>query len=139
VIAIKRCAALTKDGGRCQRLASDGSDYCFSHDPAKADERHRSAKKAGLTGGRGRPRQGPSAELTAVKRELREVIEAVRDGSLDRGTGAVIGGLYNTWLRALETERRWHESDELEQRLSALEELAARERGAVKPSRRFGI
>ena len=67
------------------------------------------------------------------------MIEAVRDGSLDRGTGAVVGGLYNTLLRALETERKWHEADELEQRLSALEELAARERGAVKPSRRFGL
>ena len=53
------------------------------------------------------------------------MIEAVRDGSLDRGTGAVVGGLYNTLLRALETERKWHEADELEQRLEALEEQAA--------------
>ena len=53
------------------------------------------------------------------------MIEAVRDGSLDRGTGAVVGGLYNTLLRALETERKWHEADELEARLVALEEQAA--------------
>jgi hypothetical protein len=62
------------------------------------------------------------------------VIEAVRDGSLDRGTGAVVGGLYNTLLRALETERKWHEADELEQRLAALEEQAARRAGSVATS-----
>jgi hypothetical protein len=45
----------------------------------------------------------------------------VRDGSLERGTGAVLATLYNVLLRSLETQRRWHESDELERRLEALE------------------
>jgi hypothetical protein len=41
---------------------------------------------------------------------------------MDRGTGAVIGGLYNTVLRALEVQRKWHEADELERRIERLEE-----------------
>ena len=118
---MKRCAALTKGGGRCQRIASDGSGYCYSHDPAMAEERRRNAQRAGQAGGRGRPGMGASAELAVVKGELRDVIGGVRDGSLERGTGAVLATLYNVLLRSLETQRRWHESDELERRLEALE------------------
>ena len=127
---MKRCAALTKGGGRCQRIASDGSGYCYSHDPAMAEERHRNAQRAGQAGGRGRPGAGASGELATVKAELRDVIADVRDGSLDRGTGAVIGGLYNTLLRSLELQRKWFEADELERRLAVLEEQAEQEREA---------
>jgi hypothetical protein len=49
---------------------------------------------------------------------------------MDRGVGAILGGLYNTLLRALEVQRKWHEADELERRLQVLEEQAEQERGA---------
>jgi hypothetical protein len=129
---MKRCAALTKGGGRCQRIASDGSGYCYSHDPAMAEERRRNAQRAGQAGGRGRPGAGASAELATVKAELRDVIADVRDGSLDRGTGAVIGGLYNTLLRALEVQRRWYEADVLEARIEALEAEREQEQGGSR-------
>ena len=56
----------------------------------------------------------------------------MRDGSMDRGTGAVIGGLYNTLFRALEIQRKWHEVDDVEARLQVLEQekLAQEERRA---------
>jgi hypothetical protein len=127
---MKRCAALTKGGGRCQRIASDGSGYCYSHDPAMAEERRRNAQRAGQAGGRGRPGAGASAELAAVRGELRDVIRGVREASLERGTGAVLATLYNVLLRSLEVQRKWHESDELEQRLVLLEQQAEQERGA---------
>jgi len=49
---------------------------------------------------------------------------------MERGTGAVISSLYNTLLRALEVQRKWHEADELERRLQLLEEQAEHEREA---------
>ncbi len=101
-----------------------GSARGAAHD-SRYEERRRSGAKRG-----GRKRPGASAELVAVKRELRDVVEAVRAGSLDRGTGAVIGGLYNTLLRALEVQRKWHEADQLEARLEVLEQAAEQERGA---------
>jgi hypothetical protein len=45
--------------------------------------------------------------------------------------GAVVGGLYNTLLKAIETERRWKESSELEERMVTLEAtLEANKKGS---------
>jgi hypothetical protein len=121
---VARCSAITRSGGRCKGVAVRGSDLCAAHDP-RTQERRRSGAKRG-----GRKRPGASAELATVKAELRETIEGVRDGSLDRGTGAVIGGLYNTLLRALEVQRKWHEADVLEARIEALEAEQEQEGGS---------
>ena len=119
-----QCSAIAGSGQRCKGVAVRGSDLCAAHDP-RYQERRRSGAKRG-----GRKRPGASAELSTVKAELRTTIGAVRDGHMDRGVGAILGGLYNTLLRALEVQRKWHEADELERRLEVLEEQAERERGA---------
>jgi hypothetical protein len=113
---VAQCSALAGSGQRCRGVAVRGSDLCAAHDPSTQERRRAGAKR----GGRKRP--GATAELAAVKAELRETIKAVRAGSMDRGTGAIIGGLYNTLLRALEVQRKWHEADELERRIERLEE-----------------
>jgi hypothetical protein len=112
------CSGIKADGGRCKAQAIRGASYCVNHHPDYEEARRRRNSKGGKRGGRGRPQ----AELAAIKDDLREVVEAVREGSLERGTGAVIGGLYNTVLRALEVQRKWHEADELERRIERLEE-----------------
>jgi hypothetical protein len=94
----------------------EGYQWCFNHRPDLAETRRRNAQRAGQAGGRGRPGAGASAELVAVKRELR--------------MGAVIGGLYNTLLRALEVQRKWHEADVLEARIEALEAEQEQEGGS---------
>jgi hypothetical protein len=127
---VRRCEALKGNGSRCKARAMEGYQWCFNHRPDLAETRRRNAQRAGQAGGRGRPGAGASAELVAVKRELRDVVEAVRNGSLDRGTGAVIGGLYNTLLRALEVQRKWHEADVLEARIEALEAEQEQEGGS---------
>src|SRR5829696_10229659 len=71
-IAIKRCSALTAGGGRCQRTVSDGGEYCYAHDPARAEERTRSATRGGKSGGRGRAATGEIAELKAELRTLKD-------------------------------------------------------------------
>jgi hypothetical protein len=125
---MKRCAALTKGGSRCQRIASDGSDYCYSHDPAMADERCRNAQRAGQAGGRGRSGAGASAELVAVKKRLRQLAEDVMAGRADRGDAAVAGQLLGTYLRALSVGSKLKEVLELEERIHQLEEA---ERGGA--------
>jgi hypothetical protein len=48
--------------------------------------------------------------------------DRVLAGSLDRADAAVAGQLLNIKLRALETERKWKETAEPEERIVALEQ-----------------
>ena len=110
------CAGIKADGGRCKAQAMRGSTWCIGHDPEQAEARQRRASKGGRRGGRGRP----SAELVGVKAEIWEVIEAVRAEALERSTGAVVFQGYNTLLKALDTERRIRETDELARQVEEL-------------------
>jgi hypothetical protein len=59
--------------------------------------------------------------MAQVKREIRRVIEAVDCGQTERGVGAVLFQGFNVLLKALETERRIKETEEIEARLEELE------------------
>ena len=50
-------------------------------------------------------------------------------GDVDRGRDAVASQLYNVVLRAIEQERKIRETEELEARLTALEELEEQSKG----------
>ena len=117
------CARRKADGERCRGIAMPGAEYCFAHHPDHAETRRRSASKAGRRGGRGRP--GRASELVRVKALLEELTDRVlgEDGTkpLATGAAAVANQLINTRLRALELERRLKETEELEERLGALE------------------
>ena len=73
----------------------------------------RAASKAG--------RSRPERELKEVKRDIRHVVDGVRDGSIESRVGAVVFQGYNTLLKTLDVERRWYETDQLEERLEELE------------------
>jgi hypothetical protein len=93
------------------------SQWCLGHDPNQADARRRRAAKGGKRGGRGRPAQ----ELADVKMQLQDLADLVLVGDVERADASVAGQLLNIKLRALETERRWKELGELEERMVALE------------------
>lgn len=114
-----RCAGIKRDGGRCTAIVSGPNDYCYQHDPARAEERRRNARRAGRSGG--------GSEVRDLKRRISELIDAVLDGSQDRGRAAVAIQGFNALRGALDLERRIKEVDELEARLEALER--AREGG----------
>jgi predicted dehydrogenase len=115
-----RCNAITGGGDRCKLEATHGS-YCWSHAPETAEDRSRRARRGGKAGGQGRP---GGREIRDLKRRISEVVDAVLDGSKDRGRAAVaIQGL-NALRGALELERRIKETEELEERLGALERAA---------------
>lgn len=114
-----KCSARTRAGERCKLDATTGS-YCWSHAPENAHARKQRARKGGKSRGAG--------ELAELKRSIRDVIEAVRDGSLERSVGAVLFQGYNTLLKTAETERRWYETQELEARIEELEEAYQKRR-----------
>ena len=119
-----KCAAITLGGSPCKGLVRPGNEYCPAHDPARQEARRRAASKAG--------KSKPSRELTEAKRDILEVIKGVREQTIERPVGAVVFQGYNTFLKALDVERRWRETDELEARLEDLEEALGhkdRERG----------
>ncbi len=108
-----RCRGFKPDGAPCERIVPSSQSYCYSHDPARKGERRRNAARAGRGGG--------GAEIRDLERRVSEVVEAVLDGSQNRGRAAVaIQGL-NALRGALELERKIRETEELEARLEALE------------------
>ena len=112
------CLATKRNGEPCSLSATDANGYCWAHSPANAAKRKQIAAKGG------RSRVG--GELVAVKGEIRDVIEAVRSETLERSTGAVVFQGYNTLLKALDTERRIRETDELAREVEEMREVIER-------------
>lgn len=117
-----KCTGITRDGERCRGIALDGSDYCYAHDPDRAEERRRNAHKGGKRGGRGRP----SVELARLQARFEELAEKVLAGEVERGVGAVVGQLLNGARACVRDGLAAREQEELVARLEALEEALER-------------
>ena len=115
---MSRCTAIKPSGDRCRGRAIEGSEWCWNHDPAHAEQRRRHGQRGGRRGGRGRPQ----ADLAALKHRLEELVEGVLEGAVDRSDAAVVGQLLNTYIRAVSVELKAREQLELIERLEALEE-----------------
>jgi hypothetical protein len=115
---LANCSGITRDGERCRGIAIDGSDYCYAHDPDRAEERRRNAHKGGKRGGRGRP----SAELARLQACFEDLAEKVLAGEVERGVGAVVGQLLNGARACVRDALTAREQEELVARLEALEE-----------------
>ncbi len=97
----------------------EGYEQCYNHRPDLAEQRKRNARRGGKAGGRGRA--GPG-DIQQVRRELRAVLSGVLRGEIKPGVGSTLFTGFGVLLRALETERRFVELGELEDRIRALEE-----------------
>ncbi len=120
---LTQCAFIRADGHRCGASAMKGYSTCYGHRPDFAQERRRNASKGGKSGGRGRG----SGEIIAIKEQLRDLVEGIRSGRVDRSDAAVCGQLLNIVLRALDSERKIKETELLEERLATVEERLARQ------------
>lgn len=118
------CAGIKRSGGRCTVSVGPGEDYCHHHDPARAEDRRRAASRAG--------RSKPSRELSGVKAQLQDLVQDVLAGSVETGRAAVANQLLNTRLRAVELERKVKETEEIEERLEALERGAGDRKGGQR-------
>lgn len=123
---VHRCAGTRKDGTPCSATIFPPQTFCWWHDPAYADKRSANASKAAKSKG--------STELTALKARLRELLDAVVEGKLEKGRGSVAAQLAGVLIRCVEEERKILETVELEERLSALE----RSYGIGSNGRRMG-
>jgi hypothetical protein len=122
-----RCSGIRADGGRCGAQAIRSSEYCVNHHPDYEDARRRRNSKGGKRGGRGRPQ----AELSDLKAQLQDLTRDVLAGDLETGRAAVANQLINTRLRTIEQERKIKETEDLEARIQALEDLQpAKSKGA---------
>jgi hypothetical protein len=99
-----------------------GAEWCYNHDPARAQERRRNASRAARSKGGG--------ELAAIKAQLEDLTERVLSGDLETGPATVVNQLINTRLRAIEQERKVKETADLERRIEALEGAQEGRRGA---------
>jgi 5-methylcytosine-specific restriction endonuclease McrA len=117
-----KCKAKTLDGKRCGGYAIEDSDYCFTHDPTKEDEREEAHRR----GGENRPRPIHAMEYPAdldVKSAagLLSLMEhAIKDTwTLETSVarGRTIGYLAQVQKGILEV-------GQLEDRVNRLEELA---------------
>lgn len=112
------CKARTKEGTECQTPALAGSDFCFFHDPDKAEERF----EARAAGGRQNRMKTLSADAPDVKVEscqdvvrlISETINQVRKGDIDPRVANAVGYLANVLIRAVD-------QGEMEKRIEDLE------------------
>jgi hypothetical protein len=118
---VPRCQAIKHDGTSCERIVGAAQEHCYSHDPSRAEERHRNSSKAGS--------YKPGGELGEVKAKLRQLGDDVLSGAVDRASGSVAAQILGVYLRAVELERKIREQDELEERLEVLEARARTQRG----------
>jgi len=109
-----KCPAITRSGESCRGLVRLGNDYCPAHDPSRQEARRRAASKAG--------RSKPRTEVQEVKGRLEALAEGVLLGTIDKGDAAVVAQVWNTYLRAVTVELKVREVEELETRLTELEE-----------------
>ena len=122
----RQCSAITASGRRCSARAQGGQEWCYNHDPGRAEERRLNAH----AGGRARARRQPS-EVERIKKRIEEATNAVLRGKLDSGIAAVGFQGFNALLRAMELERRIRD-DDLEEHINELEERARRSGWAEK-------
>ena len=111
------CGYIKPDGARCKALPMKGEGYCYAHHPDLEDKRRAASSKGGKRGGRGRGNGG----VKDVKAWLLKLASDVEGGKLEAKDGSVVSQILNVFLRGVEVERKIKESEELEERLEALE------------------
>jgi hypothetical protein len=122
---LSRCTAIKASGERCKGRAIEGSEWCWNHNPAHADERRRHGSKGGRRGGRGRP----ITELGSLRDENADIRRRLLEGELLPNVAAVAVQSINTDIRALGATLKAREQEELIERLEELERHLETKRG----------
>ncbi len=123
-----KCSGITRAGTACKGTPIEGSQWCYVHHPDHDQERRRHGARGGKRGGRGRP----MVEVHAVKDKLQDLADRVLDGSLDRADAAVVSQIYNVLLRAIGTEMKVKEVEELAHELQEVRDILEAKQGSRK-------
>ena len=111
-----KCCGVKRDGSQCAVAVNPPQTYCWWHAPENSAKRQKAAARGG------------KARASRVGKELHALLEdltkRVIDGNLETSRGAVANQLIGTRIRLFEYERRLKELQELEARITLLEEHA---------------
>ena len=107
------CRATKASGEAYKGTATGPHGLCWAHAPENAEQRRKGASR----GGKARANR----EVPGIKALLSDLTERVLSGNLPTAPAAVVNQLINTRLRAIEQERKIKETEELAERLEALE------------------
>jgi hypothetical protein len=106
-------SSFTKPNGKRCKLAAQGQQgVCWNHAPKNAEQRRKQASKAA--------RAKADKEVREVKREIRDLIKAVRDEGFDPTAANAINRLYNTLLAYILAERGIYREEDLAVRIREL-------------------
>jgi hypothetical protein len=123
-----RCSFIKAGGERCRGTATGGAAYCYSHDPDRAEERSRNARKAGRAGGNGR--SSGLSETAEAKRWIRALVSRLLQGTVERDTATAAFMGLNVLARYIELERKIREQEEVLERMEKIEDaLEQRDQG----------
>ena len=114
------CTATKRDGSPCTLPPNGSGTLCWAHDPTNAKRRRRGQSRGG--------KNKPGKEIVAIRGRLSGLADDVLAGRVDRADAAVAGQLLGTVIRAIGTELRVREQEELVERLEELETLMQRQR-----------
>jgi hypothetical protein len=111
----RQCAGITREGRRCTVSVNGAQEFCHLHDPARSEERRRSASRAGRAKG--------NREVADLKDEIKSVIADVKAGDLDRNDAAVMIQGYRALKDFISLERQIRETDELAAEIEEMREI----------------
>jgi hypothetical protein len=100
-----QCSFIKPNGERCRGIATGQNGFCWAHDPANAEERRRTASRAGRAKG--------NKEVAALKEEIKDLITDMKAGDLDRNDAAVMIQGYRALKDFIALERQVRETDQL--------------------------
>jgi hypothetical protein len=109
---MNQCRATTARGARCENAAHGSLDVCWSHDPKNAKKRSRQASRAATA--------KADREVREVKREIRDLIKAVREDGFDVSRANTANRLYQTLLQYILAERGIFREEDLAVRIREL-------------------
>jgi hypothetical protein len=109
---MNQCTATKLNGEPCENVAHGSQDVCWSHDPRNAEKRRKQASKAATA--------KADREVREVKREIRDLIKAVREDGFDVSAANTINRLYQTLLQYILAERGIFREEDLAVRIREL-------------------
>ena len=124
VRTLPTCAGKKADGSPCERIVSGSSTYCYAHDPSRSSERSSNASRAA--------KSKLSSEIIAIRAEIREIMEAVKEGDIERGDAAVLLQGAGYLLKTISEARKQSEYDEIRDEMAGLRQLFEAQRGVYR-------
>lgn len=118
------CRATKRNGDPCTLPPHDSTGLCWAHSPATAERRRRGQSKSG--------KSKPSRELVRLQARFEELAEAVLEGTIEKGAGAIAGQLLNGARACMATRLKAVEQEELVGRIEELERLLSRDEGSQR-------